>query len=402
MIPLSYSRMSNMACPHRFNSLYIARTFQEPESDAMRVGHEVHAAIEQYLKHCFETKQTTDLSWFEDNCTFPEGIAEKCSSLVDDFKNMAPSTPLDARWWAVELKRGFDAQLFPLNDKNGGWMHKNVAFRSIVDYAYSHGDTLYVIDWKTGRGDPDPEQAKIYAHLVYKMAPATEMSGIVKVVVVWGMVAKGKMIRAGEWAIGDTIPLGVPILEAIETVNGWKEYPAVACDLCTAYGGCKIPDCPLKSEAKQVILDAIPTTPEKGPTTIRLPEKLEWIQDAQDAVLFIQFAEDLIDKLKSLLREFVEKNGPVLAGGKKAELRANNPWKVKDLQQLLGVLVKYGIPKEQIFGALSISESGVEKLLKKNRLAERLPLVLAMGERKEYKPRFGIYNTKGDDDEISV
>lgn len=400
MIPLSYSRMADMACPHRFAAKYIHKTFVEPENDAMRIGSAVHSSIEQYLKHCFATKQLTDLAWFE-NASFPEDIADRCRSLLDDFKSMAPAAPLDARWWAVELKRGFDAKLFPLDDKNGGWMHKDVAFRSIVDYAYVHGSTLYVVDWKTGRGDPDPEQAKIYAHLAYKMAPPMDMAGVTRVAVVWGMIAKGKMVRAGEWELGDTVPLGVPILEAIETVNGWTEFPAVACDLCTAYGGCKVPDCPLRSDAKAALVAAVPV-PEKDTPKIRLPEKLEWEKDAQDAVLFIQFAEDLIDRLKGLLRHYVEQNGPVTAGGKKAELRPNNPWKAKDLQQLLGVLVKYGVPKDQIFSAVSLTESNLEKLLKKNRLADRLPLLLSMGERKEYKPRFGIYNLKGDDGEVAV
>ena len=54
----------------------------------------------------------------------------------------------------------------------------------------------------------------------------------------------------------------------------------------------------------------------------------------------------------------------------------------------------YGIPPKVIWDNMSLSESDLSKILKKAGMEERKPMLLSLGERKAYKPRFGIYNDK--------
>ena len=77
------------------------------------------------------------------------------------------------------------------------------------------------------------------------------------------------------------------------------------------------------------------------------------------AVKFISFAESVVDRVKDMLRDFVEQKGPVSAGGLIAELRPNEPWKAGDVAQILSALVAYGVDRKLIFDNISLSESAL-------------------------------------------
>ena len=87
-----------------------------------------------------------------------------------------------------------------------------------------------------------------------------------------------------------------------------------------------------------------------------------------------------------------ERIHPLLTPDEVAELRPNEPWKAKSVERLVNALVAYKIPKEIIWDNLSLTEADLEKILKKSKMQERLPLLMAMGERKKYSPKFGLYN----------
>jgi hypothetical protein len=394
MIALSYSRLQNAQCPMRFDALYISKTFTEPESEPMRVGSAVHECLEKYLRHCFATSRESDLQWF-DTYQFPEDISEKCQAMIATFRDrLGFQVPIGARWHSIEAQAAFNDFLLPLPGPDG-WFSKQAAFRTVVDFAYVHGDTMYVVDWKTGRGDPDPFQTEIYAYLVPKLLPdalthANSPHRVTRVACVFGELAKGRMNVAGEYELrtGASHETHQRIVEWIERVNSWKEFPAVACDKCR---WCQVPGCPIKEQPSAALVE------HKDSPVTAIPKEIFFVQDAEKALLFIQFAEGIIDQVKELLRAWVEKNGPVAAGGKRAELRPNDPWKPGDVERILKTLVAYGIPKGDIFAALGLTESALEKILKKHKRSDKLPMLLSMGERKAYKPRFGIYNAKEDE-----
>jgi hypothetical protein len=346
--------------------------------------------MEKYLEHCFAASMASDLSWF-DKYAFPEDIAEQCNAMISKFKDrMGFQVPIGAPWYQIEGKAAFNDFLLPLPGDDG-WFSKQAAFRAVVDFAYVYGDCLYIVDWKTGRGEADPFQVALYAHLIPKLIPdmVTRANRINRVSCIFGEIAKGRMSVVGEFDIAaDPTPMHQKIVAKIEEVNAWKEFPAIACDQCK---WCRVPGCPVRDGKTTALVE------HKASPVSQIPKEIFFIQEAEQALLFIQFAGGVVDQVKDLLRDWVEKNGPVAAGGKRAELRANNSWTAGDVERILKVLVAYGVPKSDALGALSLSEAALEKLLKKFKMPNRLPMLLSLGERKTYKPKFGLYNAKEDD-----
>jgi hypothetical protein len=389
-IALSFSRWKDTACKFRFNAKYIAKTFVEPESEPMRVGSAVHTALELYLKHCYAEKRESDLAWFE-TYKFPADIAERCLEMVGKFRDMIGfQVPIDTPWYQIEAQAAFNDYLLHIPGEQG-WFSKEAAFRTVADFVYIHGNAIFLIDWKTGRSEPDPFQIDLYRHFLPKLVPdmVLRQNRPERVVCIFAELAKGKMTTVGEFDIGaDPTPMHNKITGKIAEVNTWTEFPATACDLCRF---CRVPGCPVRDNSTTALVA------HKESPAAQIPKEIYFVQDAEKALLFIQFAETVVDQVKDLLRTWVEKNGTVTAGGKRAELRENNPWKAGDVERILKTLIAYGVPKSDALGALTLSESALEKILKKFKMPGKLPMMLALGERKTYKPKFGIYNAKEDD-----
>jgi hypothetical protein len=248
-----------------------------------------------------------------------------------------------------------------------------------------------IIDDKTGRGKPDELQLQIYAHL---MPRAVGMSPD-KIICIFNNVITGKK-KVVEYAPGLVSHIGDVIKDKIREVNSWTEFPAIACWKCKF---CSVPGCPLKQDASRSLVLNVQNhevAKSGGIPSLNVPDSIATRDEAERALQFVCFAEKVVDEVKDLLRGYVETNGSVDSAGKIAELRANEPWKAGNIERIVKTLAAYGVPVNQIWGALSLSESALEKLLKKNKQSERLAVLLSMGERKEYKPRFGIYNHAND------
>lgn len=389
MIALSFSSMKDMECPFRFNALKIAKTYKEPSTPAMEIGSVFATMIQAYREHCFKIGYPSDLTWWDiaglDASLEPE-IRDGVLSKIEAFKGseFAVIPVGKANWWKMEWQCAFDADLKYIKD---GWYSKDAAFRAVVDFAYRTFGELVIIDDKTGRATPDPLQLQIYAHLLPR---AVGMSPD-KITCIFNNVATGKH-KVMEFAPGLVSHIGDMIKAKIEEVNSWKEFPAKSCKLCRF---CRVPGCPVRDGVKEEVALAVKNVEVAkfgGTPALRLPDAITDQAEAEKALLFVEFAEGIIDDVKSLLRGWVEQNGSVTAGDKIADLRENTPWKAGNIERIVRALAAYGIPTAQIWGALSLSESALEKLLKKNKQSERLAMLLNMGERKEYKPRFGIYN----------
>ena len=384
-IPLSYSRWKDADCPHRFNAMHIERSYKEPESDAMRRGGNVHLITEQYRRHCYQTRRLSDLEWLSRKIDSIED--QDVRQLVQNFsESAAVNLPMDAEWVQIEGRFAFGENLALLDGGKDGWFDPEVRFRMVLDFAYSQGDTLYLVDDKTGRGDPDSLQLELYAYLASQVYLSIHKNKpIRRIVCVFNELGKRKL-DSWEYTPSEVRDVRRKIFERLELVNSWKEYPAIACGQCK---WCSVPGCPVRESAAKALVE---TT---GCPTITIPDAITTPGDAEKAVLFLLFADGVVDGVKDILRAYVEANGPVAAGGKVAELRENEPWKCGDLEKTVKTLVAYGAPPALIWDQLSLSESGIEKICKKAKIKERLPMVLqTMGERKAYKPKFGLYNDK--------
>jgi len=393
-IALSFSAWKDSECPFRFNALRIAKTYKEPETDAMVVGSAFASIMDRYRRHCFVTKLNSNMNFLDEaaaKSTLEGDRKARLIALIERFKSseFAIVPVNNATWWESEWKTVFDGQLQYLEHPDA-WFDKSAAFRAVVDFCYRVDQELYIIDDKTGRAAPDPFQLKIYAAL---MPRAIGMSPDRICCIFNNVVGKKEVI---EFCLADLRDVDAMILERHREVNSWTEFPAIPCDTCK---WCTVPGCPLRTSAAEALALEVANyqvAAQGGQPTLRIPDELTSPEDAEQALQFVVFAEEVVDRIKDLLRGYVEANGAVSSAGKTAELRANEPWKATSVEKIVRALAAYGVPTAQIWDSLSITESAIEKLLKKNKMQERAAMVLHYGERKAYKPSFGIYNHQAD------
>lgn len=391
MIALSFSRWKDADCPFRFNALHIARTYKEPANEPMLIGGEVAEILKEYRLHCFKAGVSRDVDFLWK--TFDQKAktltnSERTYELLQKFEQSDFSEiPVTASCVLIEKRLAFDENLNLICEEkeDDAWFSKKAVFRLISDSVWREGDTLQIIDEKTGFGDPDPLQLEIAAYLLPKAIPAIDMAGVFYISGSFNILSTGKRIDCFQKRMDELGEIGDRIRARVKEVNSWTEFPARACGACKY---CSVPDCPLQTKAKELIVK------QQDSPVLEIPAEIKMQVDARMAIRFVSFAERIIDQIKGMLRDYVEANGPISVDGKIAELRPNEPWKATNLEQILKTLVAYGIPPKVIWDNMSLSESDLSKILKKAGMEERKPMLLSLGERKAYKPRFGIYNDK--------
>lgn len=390
MIAISYSAMGDLQCPFRFNALRIEKSYKEPESEALLVGSDVHDLISRYVRHCYTKGISSDLDFFDSQVYRADSVGERVKELIEKFKS-SPFAIINptSQWVNVEKKCELDAEGNLIAFGSQWSWDKRAAFRGVCDYAFATTEDLHVIDWKTGYGDPDELQLKLYAYMFW-LALVKEsdgrsnfFSGIQRIVCTFVNLATGQN-QSIEITPSKTTEAKQIIVDAVQKANSLKApYEAIPCSKCKY---CTVPGCPVRGDIETSMVKA------EGSPVLTIPSSIETREQAEKALLFIAFADSLTNRVKDVLRKFVEENGAVVAGGKVAELRPNETWKPVSLEKLLNALVAYKVPKEIIWDNLSLTEAALEKILKKAKMKERLPLLLSMGERKKYSPRFGLYN----------
>lgn len=402
MIALSYSRMQDMACPFRFKAIHIDRTYKEPETRPMRVGNAVHELLHAYREYLLDIKQQSQRNWLEDP---PLNLIKQITKDKDEIQEILDilhhtakhkdmsAIPVDADTVITERRFAFNRDLRRLKD----WFDKKTAFRMIADLMYVKGDTLYVIDDKTGWSENDHEQLRIYAALATRALDKKRLDPVRYIDMKFYDHRKGK-IEQGDILHYDDPEIALifdEIKEKIKEVNSWTEFPAIPCSKCQ-YCGIKCD----KRDAVESALVAVSRTDKDSGTppspapALTVPNEIASHEQAQKAVEFVLFADSVVNRVKGLLREWVEKNGPVQAASKVAELRPNNPWRVSNTKALLSALLVYGANPDLVWKEVSVSESGLEKIAKKSGLKPEVIRMLKMtyGERKSYKARFGLFN----------
>jgi hypothetical protein len=345
------------------------------------VGRIVADTLRDYRTHCYQAGLSSDLAFLE-GLKFDGAHGENVLGLLDTFKNTSFVTvPLKAAWVQIEGELAFDGSLTLIPN---GWMSPKCCFRMKTDFAYVQDDTLYIIDDKTGRGNPDPLQLELYAHLVnlaFESASKGQARRPQRIVCIFNELGKRK-VDSWEYLPGETDGAREKILARLEEVNSWKEYPARTCDQCR---WCSIPECPAKLEAREVMLAS------KDAPVLYIPKEVKTKLDAEMAMKFVLFAEQITDQVKDLVRDFVERNGAIFECGKVAEFRESTSWSPNSVEQLLKTLVAYGVAPSLIWDNVNINKTALEKIALKAGCKERLPMLFAMGKEKTSR-RFGFFN----------
>ena len=381
MIALSFSRWADSMCPFRFNALHIEKSHKEPVTEIIEIGGEFAEVVKGYRVHCYRAGVTSDLEYAKQVRFKHEQTGELFEKfLASEFAVLPITSPMAL----VERKLAFDADLNPIVPAAGqreddAWFSKDAAFRCIADFAYVEGDTLYIIDDKTGWADPDQDQLLFMAHLIPKSIPIQ----VERVVGLFNEVARGMRVLAVNAPVADLAPIGPKILERIREVNSWTEFPPQACAKCPT---CVVPGCGIRESAATALVSA------PGAPALAIPEKIETREQAESALMFVQFADGIVRRVKDLLKEYVGGNGEVYAGGKKAGFVEGEEWAPRDLSRFCSALVQMGAPPELVWRNLSLTRAGIEKILKKAK-AVNPAMVMAMLEKKPTRS-FRITNDK--------
>lgn len=402
MIALSFSRLKDLVCPFRFWSKYLAEErWAEPETEAMRVGGEVADLLKHYRQFCYGNGQehNPDYLWgvFErrrntKSLTDPEKI-EQClkNFLASEFSLVPVKTGSD--WCLVEEMISFDDKLRLIGRGKEFWYSKNppVAFRLMGDLIYRKGNTITIVDEKTGWATPDPKQLEIAMGLIPRAIAPLDMGGVWHVEAAFNVLSgyKPETIRLPVKSIKETAEFLEPIRFALHDVNTWPEkykdgYPAIPCGLCER---CTVPTCPIRKDVVTSVA-AIPKAP-----VFEIPTALETKEQAEKAVVFVTFLGQLEKQLKELLKVYVDKNGGVTAGGMAADYSEAESFEISDMGQFVNLVTAYGATPQQVLDALSMNKTSFEKLIKKAGLAPRLPMIKQLVTTKISK-RFGIAKAK--------
>ena len=395
-VALSWSRIQQTECPYRFRALYIDKAVKEPETEIMVIGREVHEVIAEYRKHCLRLQRESDLEFFQDLDRFPLAYPEKSRELIRRFSESelclipihSASMPL------VERKMAFDHNLLPLKGEED-YFSPEAGFRMVADYTYIDQRTnqLVIIDEKTGWADPDPEQLRLYAYLV-PLWMGIE-GAFEEIVCLFNKIPQGRREVVGRYTWGEVQGVRDEILDRLREVNAWEEFPPVTCKLCD---GCAVPDCPARSESQALLVRHVPRTPFE-----MIPKEITSEEMAGRALEFLVHGKKALKDLEGIaLRAFVREHGPVEAAGKVAEERANTPWEAGDTKRIVSALLSFGVPPDTIWKHLSICESAVSKALRSVGREDCLNMVLALGERKNYKPKFGLYSKNNNEEGVSL
>ena len=154
MTAWSYSSLTAFeTCPRRYEMTRITKVVQEPQSEAMHHGNEVHKALELNVR---------------DDVPIPQKYKQYIP-IVEAVKK-APGEKL------AETKFGLTRDLKPT-----GYFAKDVWVRGVLDLTVLQGETAVVLDWKTGKPKSDPSQLELFAGAAFAVYPEvkTVRSGFV-------------------------------------------------------------------------------------------------------------------------------------------------------------------------------------------------------------------------------
>jgi len=208
----SYSALRNYeTCPKRHYHYDMAKDVKEAESDALREGHEVHAAFDARI-----TKKTP----------LPLGLGHYEGML-------ARVTAAEGQTYS-ERKLALSANYQPV-----AWFSSEAWFRGVLDCTKLREDEATVLDWKTGKPQVDTTQLQLCAALVFHSAPKVNKVRAALVFVNHDRVESEEYVRSDLTTIwGDILPR----VKKLQRAREEQEYPPKPGGLCKRW--CQVVSCP--------------------------------------------------------------------------------------------------------------------------------------------------------------
>jgi len=208
----SFSALKNFeVCARRYYNYNVARDVKEPESDAIKQGHAVHAAFDARIK----TGKPLPLGM-----GMHEGMLAKFVQ--------APGETY------AEQKLGLTSEFKP-----SAFFGKGVWFRTVLDATKVQGETATIVDWKTGRPDDDTTQLKLGAEVIFAHNQNIQHVRSAFMFVNHEQMEREDYVRSDLTEIwGDILPRVRKLVEARQQQN----YPPKPGGLCRRY--CAVTSCP--------------------------------------------------------------------------------------------------------------------------------------------------------------
>lgn len=367
MIGLSYTRLKDLECPFRFHQKYLLKV-QEPTIAPLEIGAEFADVVAKYRQKVLADGSQSDLGFLRtliEDCRSSETMKRgpEVAELLADFgRSEHVCLPAGIEWSSCEGKLTLDSSFSPMAE--GAWKTDSAAFRLKTDLSYAIGDTLYILDDKTGFTFPDYLQVQIYATLVPLFLPKQLRERVTTVSVAFNRVALGKTDCKTYPVRGFADDILPRISSAIKEADSRTEWPAQTCDQCK---WCSLPGCPLRAEVATTLATEVATRGVGGAMALDLSTfEVTTREDAETAVAFLAFADKITGQVKDSLRSFVEANGPVRAAGKVAKVNTSVSWECADKQAAVRGLLGMGVASGEVWAGMSLSKESVSKLLKKN------------------------------------
>ncbi len=205
----TYSKLNTFEnCPKKFGHLYVLKDVKEEDSDHLRIGNEVHAALAEAVSS--GNPLAGDLAKYQHHVDRARKGHDQ-----EDVKIL------------VEQKLAMNRDFMPTE-----FFGHDVWFRGIVDVAKIAGDVAVIFDWKTGKPQEDSVQLALFAALIFSHHPKVQK---VHTEFVW---LKDDFSSAEPFVREDLVELWsimLPRAEALEEAQKNMEFPPhenVLCKWC--------------------------------------------------------------------------------------------------------------------------------------------------------------------------
>lgn len=375
----SFTKFRDWRCPLRGKTRRINK-LKEPETDPLLVGRACANIMRAYRKWCYTERRESDLESLRNLAQVqvsgsPEHLRDEILDVIDRVTNspvaildMSVETPLIEQMAALSQDGQQYWFEYPDRDMWSPW--GKAWLRLVPDFMCRIGRIGVIEDDKAGWSrSPDPLQLRIYA-----WAASRIFAGKIDSVVVRFNYLRMGYRDFAQWGIDEVAEFYHEIAseaERIERLIQLQDFHAnVDAGLCEYCGylndnwldkkgnPANPGECPGLWEVLE-LMDSL--TELKG-------KKIETIQDAEDATRILVLRDaGLIGPLKKGLEAFLRENGDqtVVAAGKRAHIAERSTMKVKDLQEVVRVLQQRRIDKSDIWNALTLNKSNLEKLARK-------------------------------------
>ena len=213
MAAWSYSSLSAFeTCPRRYKLTRITKVVQEPQSEAMTHGNEVHKALELSVKNSTPLPQK-----YKDYIPIVEAVR---------------ATPGIKH---TEIKFGLTEQLAPT-----GFFAKDVWVRGVLDLAVVRPKSVTVIDWKTGKPKADGDQMRLFAGAALAMFPSVETVRTGYAWLAYNKLDLEVFTRSDAGGIWDEFRVRAARVDAAAAQD---KYPPVPSGLCRNWGPVPLAHC---------------------------------------------------------------------------------------------------------------------------------------------------------------